>query len=484
MKKGVRIFLYLALLAALPAQAVYVNPRGTGQVLLFPYYTANAGQSTVLRIANTTARAKQLSLRVREGYNSREVLQFRISLGPHDAWSGTIRSDGDKMPASVYTADSSCTAPDKSNWNATPGGGWDINVFHWAYTAGNIDGGPTTPARSREGYIEVIEVAELQGALAAAATSGATRNCVRLWDIDTANPDLLVPGGGLSGQFAIVDTAVGTYMAGKATALDDFSQLMLLSDFGTPPSLEQANNAPGEAHADFLQNGGSAHLRYSTIAPNNAIDAVSAVLAAGTVSADIAADAAAGSFTEWVITLPTKFRYTDNQVLGLPVGGAGAVAPFEQTFSEVHNGASCSRFEAQGYTDEGAAVSFDPAAAALPLKSLCHAVNVLSFGPLAANASTPVLRSRLGSSLWNPQPAFSSGRVELDFGKTNSGQARLLRPSLVDNVAVRGLPLIGFAAYRYTHAAAMPGLLQETLLQALTDRTVSCVNAQSGALCP
>ena len=31
------------------AGAVTVNPRGTGQVLLFPYYTVNAGNDTALR---------------------------------------------------------------------------------------------------------------------------------------------------------------------------------------------------------------------------------------------------------------------------------------------------------------------------------------------------------------------------------------------------------------------------------------------------
>lgn len=484
MRNGIRSLLLLGLAAALPAQAVYVNPRGTGQVLLFPYYTANAGQSTLIRVANTTDRAKLLMVRFKEGYNSREAIDFSLMLGPHDTWSADIRSLGDKMPANLHTSDLSCTAPDKPEWNATPGGGWDVNMYHYAYTADNVDRGPTTAARSREGHIEIIEAAQLQGALAAAATSGPTRNCQRLRDIDPANPELVPPGGGLSGQFAIVDAAQGTYMGGRATALADFSRIVLLSDTGTWVSLLQANNIPGEAYADLPQNGAPARLRYSTSAPNNAIDAVSAVLAADTLSGDLSADAVAGSFTEWVVTLPTKAYYTDNQRLGVDLGDPGAIAPFEQTFSQVHNGASCSRYDAVGYTDEGAAVTFSPAATTLPAQSLCRAVNVLSFGPLAANANTPVLRSRLGQSLWNPQPAFNSGRARLDFSRNNDGAARLLRPSLNGNIGVRGMPLIGFAAYKYTNANALPGLLYETVLHALVDSTIACVNAQGVVACP
>ncbi|TDR47736.1 hypothetical protein DFR29_102396 [Tahibacter aquaticus] len=37
--------LLLAQATALPAQAMYLNPRGTGQVLLFPYYTVGRGFS-------------------------------------------------------------------------------------------------------------------------------------------------------------------------------------------------------------------------------------------------------------------------------------------------------------------------------------------------------------------------------------------------------------------------------------------------------
>ena len=35
------------------AQAVNLNPDGLGQVLIYPYYTVNAGQQTLLSLVNT-----------------------------------------------------------------------------------------------------------------------------------------------------------------------------------------------------------------------------------------------------------------------------------------------------------------------------------------------------------------------------------------------------------------------------------------------
>ena len=47
-----------ALLASTSAQAVSLNARGVGQVLLYPYYTVNKGQDTLISIVNTSAMGK------------------------------------------------------------------------------------------------------------------------------------------------------------------------------------------------------------------------------------------------------------------------------------------------------------------------------------------------------------------------------------------------------------------------------------------
>ena len=40
------------------AQAVNINPDGLGQVLIYPYYTVNAGNQTLLSVVNTTETRK------------------------------------------------------------------------------------------------------------------------------------------------------------------------------------------------------------------------------------------------------------------------------------------------------------------------------------------------------------------------------------------------------------------------------------------
>jgi hypothetical protein len=45
------------------ANAVNVNPDGLGQVLLYPYYTVNGGNSTLVSIVNTTDQAKAVKVR-------------------------------------------------------------------------------------------------------------------------------------------------------------------------------------------------------------------------------------------------------------------------------------------------------------------------------------------------------------------------------------------------------------------------------------
>ena len=91
------------------AQAVNLNPDGLGQVLLYPYYTANQGNQTLLSVVNTTDHAKAVKVRFLEGFNSREVLDFNLYLSHHDVWVAAIGA-GENAPT-LYIPDSSCTVP-------------------------------------------------------------------------------------------------------------------------------------------------------------------------------------------------------------------------------------------------------------------------------------------------------------------------------------------------------------------------------------
>ncbi|HET8943027.1 MAG TPA: cell surface protein, partial [Rudaea sp.] len=73
-----------------PARAVYLNPRGMGQVLLYPYYTVNAHQNTLLSVINASDVGKVVHVRFREGYNGRDVLDFNVFLSPYDVWTAAV----------------------------------------------------------------------------------------------------------------------------------------------------------------------------------------------------------------------------------------------------------------------------------------------------------------------------------------------------------------------------------------------------------
>ena len=84
------------------ASAVTLNPRGIGQALVYPYYTVNAGQDTLVSIVNSGDTGKAVEVRYREGYNARVVLQFVVFLSPHDVWTASLSSiaDDDGAPTS------------------------------------------------------------------------------------------------------------------------------------------------------------------------------------------------------------------------------------------------------------------------------------------------------------------------------------------------------------------------------------------------
>lgn len=60
---------------------MHLNPHDQGQVLLFPYYTVNGGNQTLITLSNNTDRGKALKVRFREGVSAREVANLKRSPG-------------------------------------------------------------------------------------------------------------------------------------------------------------------------------------------------------------------------------------------------------------------------------------------------------------------------------------------------------------------------------------------------------------------
>ncbi len=90
-----------------------VNPTGEGQALIFPYYNTREGMRTNIHITNTSADIVIAKVIIREGKTSHDTLNFTVVLSPYDQWIGQLRelivpSRGDKPVPVLVRADQSC----------------------------------------------------------------------------------------------------------------------------------------------------------------------------------------------------------------------------------------------------------------------------------------------------------------------------------------------------------------------------------------
>ncbi|WP_386070205.1 hypothetical protein ACFJIW_06795 [Tahibacter sp. UC22_41] len=483
------------------AQAVELSADGLGQVLIYPYYTVNRNQQTVISVVNASNAAKAVKVRFLEGYNAREVLDFNLFLSEYDVWTGTVFAltdagfSGDD--AALLTVDRSCTAPDKSVWTGVLGTGRPYQVFQdFAYTGAHQDSGPVDKARLREGHVELMQMADLGGALRTAVThtsAGVPANCAVVQSIDPNHTGLLAPTGGLFGTGGVVNVAQGTFYGYNADAISGFTKIPLFFATGNTPSLAQANTGPGVATARvFDATGELFRSDFPTSNPAQGIDAVSAVFMASTLLNEYNVDASVGSNTDWVVTFPTKRFYTDPEILGVAPGAAGALAPFTYTFGQRvagtpygdpgnGDGQSCSHVAFVPYDrEEGRPVASGgfPGAPPVKIPALCTSVNVISFLMRDATATESAV---LGSRLFTRLPPFArAGWLRMDLNPTT--QPHALRASR-DGDVYSGLPATGFEAVNYVNANVTPGVMSNYSAASHHRTLRSCANAAAGG-CP
>ena len=151
------------------AQAVNINPDGLGQVLLYPYYTVNGDNMTLLSIVNTTEEAKAVKVRFLESENSVEVLDFNLYLSAYDVWTASIeeqpegRMDDSCDPNPGDDTDVYCTGPvlvvnADENSCMVPSFPKIQSFLPFAYMG---DGGTQSQDRMNQGHFEMIEMGVL-----------------------------------------------------------------------------------------------------------------------------------------------------------------------------------------------------------------------------------------------------------------------------------------------------------------------------------
>ena len=320
-----KTFLAVAVSSALASQAAHavsLNPDGFGQALIYPYYTVRSigGNAfhTYVSIGNSTADAKALRVRFREGRNGREVLAFNLYLGANDMWAGAVvpTADGTQL----LTTDASCTDP--------PFASGAIAFRRDQYVDARADGMGDTLDRTREGFIEILEMATLFGEAAAAVSHNAAGVPVDCGYIrGTSSPLVARPTGGLWGTLTLINVNGGQDFTLDATALADLAS----RPYYRPPSdpYPDFNAAEIDPVSNVLKRGYDRSL--PPIFPENAnflyrstwsrpVDAVSAVLMAAYWHGEYVLDANTLSATDLVITMPTRQHYDGEQ---------GPVPPFQ-----------------------------------------------------------------------------------------------------------------------------------------------------------
>ena len=503
------------------ANAVHINPEGLGQVLLYPYYTVRGNNITAMSIVNSTSLTKFVKVRFLEGKNSKEVLDFNLFLSPQDVWTGVILPTA--TGAKIETGDNSCVTPSDLFGNATGGirsggGAYLLNDFkNFVYTNPTADSIYTSNDRTREGYIEVLEMGIITVAATAAFAkhaNGVPNNCAALDAFDatlgapanifsntvgaTTNV-LAAPGGGLAGRASLFNAANGTNYAYDVTAIDGWATTPQYSAAGSlAPSLTAGTGLSTVSNV-FVTSTPTA-ITAPTGAQSTGVvtstwatsqDAMSAIFMRNTVINEFITDAATISKTDWVITMPTK-RGT---LLALPA----APNPFSNIFDASAAGiGACDAYTFNAWNREEGTItaapgtilpSPTPPAVSAAGQNLCWEANVVEFGStglLGSNNNTRLLNgfdvfTATGATTTGAAFATLSRRVLqgpngwafLGFGATALAvQAKqVLTPagSALNGVAdaapfrsTYGLPVIGTAFHNYTNsgvASAFGGVI-------------------------
>ena len=433
------------------AQAVNLNPDGLGQVLIYPYYTtrADAGgnaYTSLLSVVNTTSSAKAVKVRFLEGKSSKEVLDFNLFLSKHDVWTAAIFASG--AGAAVGTLDKSCTLP------ALPATGQAFVNFQ--YTS---DGAGSTLDRTKEGYVEIIEMATFttgsttsQIVTHVGGVPGQNKHTCDDLDDTQAGNDAQSPQGGIFGGMTLINVNNGTDFTEDAVALDNYVQFgtNYQPAGGTAPDLTQARPPISQVPA-----GGQVFT--SSWAPGSA-DPVSAVLMHSNVMNEFVLDATTKSGTDWVVTLPTKRYYVPN-------GTGNAAKLFQRNFNKTDG--SCDDVSLTIYDREerttSTPINFSPPPPTQNA-SICWEANVVTFNNSNVLASLNVS---------NVPTTFQNGWLNMGFPTGITGASPTVHElinttntfitdigsstSSGNTVTYIGLPVVGFAVQTFNNGTLSVG---------------------------
>jgi hypothetical protein len=450
-----------ALLAfAASAFGVALGPAGIGDALIYPYYTVrNAPQSatpfnSLLSVVNRSSQGKAVKVRFREALAGAPVFEANVFVSQKDVWTAAIvpyQAHG----AAAITTDRTCTQP---TMHVGPHGAPSIDAI-FESTAFADDPVGNDPERTREGFVEILEMGTIRSGTQLHQTTIHINTIAQCnLGADTAiAADLDPPTGGIYGSLTLVNVLEGSAYAYDAVALAQWSDKVQYTPAGSyAPTLGDASPPTSS-----VIHGGK--LLVSNWP--NGVDAVNAVLSAGSVEAEYMREPSVEGATDIVYTMPTK---------PLLVSSASAVPPFVFTLA---NGGACepsedwrfSREEQLIQTPQGGFPELPPYAG-MCWATTVQSLNVTSPDPTSVVGSRSGLRYFIASHETFPElPPFTSGVATQVFSTPSS--RRPLRPmsatTITDlltgvqttssNVTYNGLPVVGVSMMRYVNGTLDAG---------------------------
>lgn len=224
-------------LGATDATELRLTTGGIGHQLITPYFNAQNGNATIISLVNTdTTNGKVVKVRFRGASNSDDILDFTVLMSPGDVWNATVTAPSATAPAQIVTSDRSCTLPQLS-----------AGVPQQFVTARlTTKGGNDLNNNTREGYVEIFNMADIPSAAAYGATANAVSalytaikhvngvppctataintaildtNYGAVWESQAASRGLATPTTGLFGNWTIINVPQTTTYSGAMTAI-------------------------------------------------------------------------------------------------------------------------------------------------------------------------------------------------------------------------------------------------------------------------
>lgn len=264
----------MSVFAGVASAGMEVNANGVGYINILPYYSAQGDNVSMFSVTNTSTTAYKLAkVRFRGAEFSDDVFDFQLFLSPQDVYTFYVARDAATGEAKFYTDDNSCTLPARATLN-----GAALSTQRLVGTADQKLAG------TREGYVEIISMADVSDAAVQgtikhsghngmtlsnalskptcdAAILGSSTNAINLTD------KLAAPTGGLMSWGIVADLKNTKAFTFTATAISP-----TLTDLPVKPLYWRQADLQSDVYA-----GGGAVLNGTTIATYTADDAFTVI---------------------------------------------------------------------------------------------------------------------------------------------------------------------------------------------------------------